>query len=273
MFPRSGLDGDSVMRNSAPKANLSVASELLVALGLAFALVLNAQAAGAQTESGWSNQGLIYLLGPALDGTSGIGPVDTEVDLSAGDVFDNLDSAFLGMYRGQGARWGVLVDVVYMDLKAGGSGERGLLSGEVEVEQTTAIVSATYRLSSTTQLMAGALYNDVSASVSLRGARDRMRKQERGEDWIDPVVGVLFETPVGGGNWSFTGAAQLGGFGVGSDLVTILTGSFSYRFNEWSSVDVGYRYLDFDYEDGDGPDRFKFDMKEHGPAIGWRIDF
>ena len=74
------------MRNSAPKANLSVASELLVALGLAFALVLNAQAAGAQTESGWSNQGLIYLLGPALDGTSGIGPVDTEVDLSAGDV-------------------------------------------------------------------------------------------------------------------------------------------------------------------------------------------
>ncbi|NDC89630.1 MAG: hypothetical protein EB075_12685, partial [Bacteroidetes bacterium] len=95
MFPPSRLDGDSVMRNSAPKANLSVASELLVALGLAFALVLNAQAAGAQTESGWSNQGLIYLLGPALDGTSGIGPVDTEVDLSAGDVFDNLDSAFL----------------------------------------------------------------------------------------------------------------------------------------------------------------------------------
>ena len=94
-----------------------------------------------------------------------------------------------------------------------------------------------------------------------------------GKDWVDPIVGVMFETPIGAGNWSFTGSAQLGGFGVGSDLMTILTGSFSYRFNNWSSIDIGYRYLDFDYKDGDGADRFKFDMSEHGPAIGWRIDF
>ena len=241
--------------------------------GLAAMLCLSVQPAHGQSESGWSNQGLIYLLGPTLDGTSGIGPFDTEVDLSAGDVFDNLDSAFLGMYRGEGERWGVMVDVVYMDLKADGSGDGGRFSGEVELEQTTAIVSATYRLSPTTQLMAGALYNDISGGISLTGPRNEPRGQTMGEDWVDPIVGVLFETPIGAGNWSFTGAAQLGGFGVGSDLVTILTGSFSYRFNNWSSIDIGYRYLDFDYEDGDGADRFKFDMSEHGPAVGWRIDF
>ena len=119
--------------------------------------------------------------------------------------------------------------------------------------------------------MAGALYNDVSGRVLLTGPLTT-RRQSMSEDWLDPIVGVLFETPMGG-KWSFTGAAQVGGFGVGSDLVTILTGSISYRFNEWSSVDIGYRYLDFDYEDGDGLDRFKFDMREHGPAIGWRFDF
>ena len=116
--------------------------------------------------------------------------------------------------------------------------------------------------------MAGALYNDISGGISLTGPRNEPRGQTMGEDWVDPIVGVLFETPIGAGNWSFTGAAQLGGFGVGSDLVTILTGSFSYRFNNWSSIDIGYRYLDFDYKDGDGADRFKFDMSEHGPAIG-----
>ena len=241
--------------------------------GLAAALCFVLPAAHGQSEPGWSNQGLIYLLGPTLDGTSGVGPIDTTVDLSAGDVFDNLDSAFLGMYRGEGERWGVMIDIVYMDLKADGAGDGGAFSGEVEVEQTTAIASATYRLSPTTQLMAGALYNDVSAGIALKGPRDRIREQSAGDDWIDPIVGVLFETPVGKGSWSFTGAAQLGGFGVGSDLVTILTGSFSYRFNHWSSIDIGYRYLDFDYEDGDSLDRFKFDMKEHGPAIGWRFDF
>ena len=228
-------------------------------LGLAVTLGVIAQPVPAQGDSGWSNQGLIYLLGPTLDGTSGVGPFDTDVDLSAGDVFDNLDSAFLGMYRGEGERWGVLIDVVYMDLKADGGGDGGRLAGEVELEQTTAIVSATYRLSRTTQLMAGALYNDISGGISLTGPREEPRGQTMGEDWVDPIVGVLFETPIGAGNWSFTGSAQVGGFGVGSDLVTILTGSFSYRFDNWSSIDIGYRYLDFDYEDGDGADRFKFD--------------
>ena len=241
--------------------------------GLAVAFCAALHPASAQSESSWSNQGLIYLLGPTLDGTSGIGPIDTDVDMSASDIFETLDGAFLGMYRGEGERWGVMIDVVYMDLKADGSGDGGAFSGEVEVEQTTAIASATYRLSPTAQLMAGALYNDVSAGISLKGPTDRIREQRAGDDWVDPIVGVLFETPIGGGNWSFTGSAQLGGFGVGADLVTILTGSFSYRFNDWSSIDIGYRYLDFDYEDGDGLDRFKFDMKEHGPAVGWRFDF
>ena len=264
---------------SAPSAMTSAPHKSLLSrvrgtlTGLAAALCFVVPVAHGQSEPSWTNQGLIYLLGPALDGTSGVGPIDTEVDLSAGDVFDNLDSAFLGMYRGEGERWGVLIDVVYMDLKADGTGDGGAFSGEVEVEQTTAIASATYRLSPTTQLMAGALYNDISAGIALKGPRDRIRERSAGDDWIDPIVGVLFETPLGAGNWSFTGAAQLGGFGVGSDLVTILTGSFSYRFNHWSSIDIGYRYLDFDYEDGDELDRFKFDMKEHGPAIGWRFDF
>ena len=67
------------------------------ALGLALAFCLVAQGASAQSESSWSNQGLIYLLGPTLDGTSGIGPIDTDVDMSASDVFETLDGAFLGM--------------------------------------------------------------------------------------------------------------------------------------------------------------------------------
>jgi opacity protein-like surface antigen len=53
----------------------------------------------------------------------------------------------------------------------------------------------------------------------------------------------------------------------------VLSGALSYRFNRWSSLSLGYRYLDFDYDDGSGPDRFKFDLREHGPSIGFRFDF
>ena len=105
---------------------------------LAVICLLSTMATGALADEGsWSNQGLIYLLGPTLDGTTGIGPFDTEMDMDAGDVFDALDGAFLGMYRGQNDRWGVGLDVVYMDLKGDATGDRGALSGSVSIKQTT----------------------------------------------------------------------------------------------------------------------------------------
>ncbi len=46
--------------------------------GLACLVFLSGGSTGqAAEDSGWSNQALIYLLGPTLDGTSGIGPFDT----------------------------------------------------------------------------------------------------------------------------------------------------------------------------------------------------
>jgi len=50
----------------------------------------------------WSNQGLVYLLAPTLSGTQGVGDLELDVDIGASEVFDAIDSGFLGMYRGEG---------------------------------------------------------------------------------------------------------------------------------------------------------------------------
>ncbi|MGB2419645.1 MAG: hypothetical protein ACPH9Z_05910, partial [Luminiphilus sp.] len=107
--------------------------------------------------------------------------------------------------------------------------------------------------------------------VALSGPLNE-RNQRFDEDWVDPIVGVGYDVPLSQ-RWDFSGSALVGGFGVGSDLVMVFSASFGYRFNDWASITLGGRYLDFDYEDGDGLDRFKFDMREHGPAVGWRFDF
>ena len=251
------------------------ARRLLCCLSGALMLTLSSALAAAEgaTENTpkWSNQGLVYLLAPTLSGTQGVGDLELDVDIGASEVFDAIDSGFLGMYRGEGERWGVLLDVVYMDLKGSTEDTFDAFSGDMELEQTVAIASVTWRVNDTLQLTGGALYSDVAATLLLSGPNND-RQLKVGDDWIDPVVGVLFETPISSA-WEFTGAAQIGGFGVGSDLVVVLSGAFAYRFNRWSSVSLGYRYLDFDYDDGDGADRFKFDLKEHGPAIGFRFDF
>lgn len=241
---------------------------------LAVICLLSTLATAALADEGsWSNQGLIYLLGPTLDGTTGIGPFDTEMDMDAGDVFDALDGAFLGMYRGQNDRWGVALDVVYMDLKGDATGDRGALSGSVNVKQTTMIGTGYYRLSKELRLIGGALFNDLSTRIALSGPRpENDRNQRFGDDWVDPIVGVGYDVALGQ-KWDFSGSALVGGFGVGSDLVMVFSASFGYRFNDWASITLGGRYLDFDYEDGDGADRFKFDMKQYGPAVGFRFDF
>ncbi len=229
---------------------------------------------GAEPDAGadtWSNQLIIYLLGATLDGQVGLGPLEAEVDMGTSDIFDALDGAFLGMYRGEGERWGVLLDVVYMNLKADAQGPLGALSGTVSNKQTTVLASASYRVSENTRLLAGVLYADITAKARLDGPLES-RQGKAGESWVDPVVGVLYNRALGS-RWDLTGLAQVGGFGVGSDLTYVLTGSVAYQISARTSISLGYRYLDFDYEDGTGADRFLFDMKQHGPAVGFRFSF
>ena len=68
-----------------------------------------------------------------------------------------------------------------------------MLSGELELEQTMAIASVTWRLNDSVQFMGGALYNDIFTDIALTGPQTT-RLASIGEDWVDPIIGVLFET-------------------------------------------------------------------------------
>jgi hypothetical protein len=85
-------------------------------------------------------------------------------------------------------------------------------------------------------------------------------------------VGAIWSTEFAT-NWHFSSYGLVGGFGVGSDLLWSLNAEFSWRFGEHTSLVLGARYIDYDYEDGSGLDRFKFDIAEYGPAVGFRWDF
>ena len=68
-------------------------------------------------------------------------------------------------------------------------------SGDMDLEQTVAIASVTWRVNDSLQLTGGALYSDIAATLSLSGPNND-RQLTVGDDWVDHVVGVLFETPI-----------------------------------------------------------------------------
>jgi hypothetical protein len=41
-----------------------------------------------------------------------------------------------------------------------------------------------------------------------------------------------------------------------------------WQFSPRTALGIAYRYLDMDYEDGTGSNRFKYDMATSGPAMG-----
>jgi hypothetical protein len=77
------------------------------------------------------------------------------------------------------------------------------------------------------------------------------------------------------GRYNFTdrfyivGRADIGGFGVGSDLAWQLYGALGWHLTPHTTVELGYRYLYMDYTRGG----FVYDLATHGAFVGMGFTF
>jgi hypothetical protein len=207
----------------------------------------------------WKYDLEVYLLGAGIDGTAGIGPVEAEVDLSFGDVLEELEFGAMGLFRARKGRWAFLGDAIFVGL--GTASE----VAEVDVDQLILEGIGVYKITDRLGLLFGGRYIDLENEVAFRGPLGL--RARGGESWLDPVVGLGVEAPTGG-KWTFYGRFDAGGFGVGSDFSYQAKLNFAYRRAERYSLIFGYRLLDIDYDDGTGPDRFLYDVQTSGPNAG-----
>src|SRR5262249_44729725 len=117
-----------------------------------------------------------------------------------------------------------------------------------------------------------AVYNQIDADVhidfnsigpitppSLRGSLT--------EDWIDPTVVARATLPIND-KWFFQARGNIGGFGVGSDLMWELQANVGFRPSEKWQFSFGYRVIDIDYDKHKGdPDHFSYDIQTFGPVL------
>jgi hypothetical protein len=90
-------------------------------------------------------------------------------------------------------------------------------------------------------------------------------------DWVDPLIGARVRYAVAPGHELFL-RGDIGGFGLGSDFSWQVIGAYSFDFGSYNGITfsgvVGYRALSVDYEQGEGRQRYGFDMIQHGPVLG-----
>ena len=89
-------------------------------------------------------------------------------------------------------------------------------------------------------------------------------------DWWDPFIGLRVRHKRASGNELMI-KADVGGFGVGSDLAWQVAAGYNYNtrlFGHDLTSYLGYRALHIDYEQGSGTRKFGLDLLIHGPVLG-----
>ena len=112
-------------------------------------------------------------------------------------------------------------------------------------------------------MIVGARYTDQDSDYRLTTGMTGSKSQH----WVDPIVGLRCRGPVSD-KWTYSVRGDVGGFGIGSDFTWQVDGSFRYRMNPKSTLIIGYRYKDTDYEDAG----LAYSGTLRGPLVGFAFE-
>jgi hypothetical protein len=224
-----------------------------------------------------------YLLAPNITGNAGAGRFvnGADVDVDTGDIIDNLDLG--GMIHGEARHesgFGIMADYAFMDLSSKTPGPI-LPNTTIKGDVFQGILEAYgyYRFDlfhDEIDIYGGVRWWHMDVELTRQNAPGPLPSNliDISEDWVDPVVGARWIAQLGP-DWRSSLAADVGGFGVGSDLSLSLQALALYDFSESMSFAFGYRVLTVDYDNGKTgtSDYFSYDTVTHGPMMGLAFRF
>jgi len=246
---------------------------IVIAVLLTLGAVANAQ------DDNWDFTIKPYLMATSIEGTVGMGRVaGAPIDVDFSTILENLSMAAMVNFEAQHKNgWGFVLDYGFMDLKAdttigfGGIADASLRQGILEAFVTLNIGEADSGLDA----YAGVRWwdNQIRATVdpiifpgSLNTRID--------EGWVDPIVGMRWTRELSD-RWDLRLRGDVGGMGIASDFTWSASGTALYQMSDRFVLELGYRALDVDYDNGNASDQgfFAYDTTTHGPLVGLLINF
>lgn len=228
--------------------------------GLASAFSAHAQ------ENDWQYKLTPYLWAMGMDGDIGVRNATIPVDVKFTDAVEDLDVGGMLAMEAHNGTCGVLLDGSYLNLS--GDADTTIGTFRAEFEQRIIQGAAIYRVQQddniTLDVGAGVRYIDTDVDVNVPSDRADLNASE---GWVDPILVARLRMQFAENCFGVL-VGDIGGFGVESDLTWQLTAAAGYAITESVSMLLGYRYLDYDY-DNDG---FKYDVATSGLTLGVSFD-
>lgn len=240
-------------------------SSVFLAAGIVLAGILSASAQTAE-ESGWNCKITPYFWAIATKGDVGVGNVSAPVDMSFSEAWDRLEFGGMLAFEANKDEWIVFLDGTFINIDDNKNTQLGKF--RVELEQSILQSAIGYKLIEEPKLSLDVglggryIYSDVDINVPTDRADISQSK-----DWADPIIIARVITHFTDNCYGVL-AGDIGGFGVSSDLTAQICALAGYTLNETISLLLGYRYLYYDYEDGD----FSYDITTSGFVAGLQFD-
>lgn len=222
------------------------------------------------TDSGWRVGTSIYGWTTRLDGDMTIHGQTIPVDVPFNKIFENLKFTFMGLVEVGKGKWSFMADLFYAKLEPSTSNQ--LATFDSQIEQFIGNFAVFYRVveTPTTRLDAygGARVNWMETDVDIKFTGGKSLSESADKTWVDPIIGVRVHHDLTD-KFFIRALADIGGFGVSSDITWQAMASLGYRVTDKASVGLGYRAIGTDYTSGSTT----YDVISHGLLLGLEYRF
>lgn len=206
-----------------------------------------------------------YLMFPAMQGHVGIGTATGSVNFSPGDIFSHLQVGGMLNVEVRKGRWAAALDAIYMDL----SEATDSANLTVGARQGSFELAALRRVGRQAEVLVAGRLNTLEGTLTGQIGPAPVNARQS-VTWVDPVVGVRART-TGTGPWSLETRADIGGFGVGSNLTWQVIATIGRRLSDLVTLGSGLRYISVDYENAGK--QFTYDMDTYGLDLRLQLWF
>jgi hypothetical protein len=260
----------------------------------------------APSSSPWTLSMTPYGWLPWLEGNATIKGRDFAVSANPAEVLEHTDMVWMSYMQAKNGPLTFFTDVIYADVGASKdilrskTFPRGLslslgaalktnysfwtveFGGMYEIGHWYSGFAATERPDTVLEVLAGGRYwrQDLDVTLALAGTIDLRGLRISGNaaiaesgavQWVDPFIGARLRHRINPAEEIWV-RADVGGFGAGSKFSWQAIAAYNWYLGEDHGIKfdgyAGYRALAVDYTQGDGIDRYVYDVVQHGPVLG-----
>ncbi len=237
-----------------------------ILFGGVFSTTVQAQ----ESQDEWEFQlAPFFLWGMSIDGESSIDGNVAPMDLDfKDDLMENMSGAFTVHFEARKQKVVLFAEYQYVSVDPSVEASIGpaTIKTDIDFAVNSAELGGGYTVHQTDstrwEILGGLRWQEHDLDVDIEGPDFLPENVKGGDDWSHGFFGGRVTTEVGK-NWSFIARGDYGYGGSDNEALHVALMA-DYRFKNWGSAFIGYRYMKYDYDGGS----YTYDAEQQGPQLG-----